>query len=128
MDKQQLYRLKAQHETLARIDELMEGSDHCQINESRHNLSTIRFQESSQQRQVIINFIHNKDGSFVVETPRGKLTLSDKSKNAIEAMSSTMAAVVKSVLNEELEAMKAAFGNIEIDGEVISKEEKAKIK
>ncbi len=117
MDATQLGQLKAQHEALARLAGLMEETSHCAINGSRHILSKVKFLESSQDRTSEILFIHNKDGSFKVDTGHEILTLSDKSRNALEAMSSTMAMVVKSVLNEELEEMKKAFGEIEIDGE-----------
>lgn len=94
MDKTQLDKLRVEHDALLRLNELMETGHHCTVNDSRHSLTTVKF--------------------------RRPLRLSDKSKNALEAMSSTMATVVKSVLSEELEEMKKSFGEIKIDGETIS--------
>lgn len=116
MDGKQLGRLKSQHEALKRLTELIEMNNNCAVNSGRHSSSTVKFREPDRSVSTQIRFIHNKDGAFEVQTDVGSLTLSDKSRNALEAMSSTMAAVVKSVLNEELAEMKKAFGEISIDG------------
>ena len=114
MDGEQLGKLKAQHEALKGLNNLMDVSNLCAVNTARHCRTAVWFTNSGERTEI--NFIHQEEGGFVVETNRGAFTLSDKSKNALEAMSSTMATVVKSVLNEELEEMKKAFGEISIDG------------
>jgi len=114
MDGKQLGRLKAQHEALKRLNSLMDMNDHCAVNTAGHRRTVVWFSQPPSRKQI--EFIHNEEGKFVVETDQGSLRLSDKSRNALEAMSSTMATVVKSVLNEELEEMKKAFGEIAIDG------------
>jgi len=116
MDRTQLNELKSQHDALIRLTELMETDTHCPVNESRHSMSTVTFRHRTTDVPTEIKFIHNKDDSFEARISQGQLRLSDKSRNALEAMSSTMATVVKSVLNEELEEMKKAFSDIKIDG------------
>ena len=114
MDKTQLNELKIKHDALLRLNELMETNDHCTVNEGRHSRSTVIFNQSG--HSVEITFIHDTDDSFLARISEGPLRLSDKSKIALEAMSSTMATVVKSVLNEELKETKKAFGEIAVDG------------
>lgn len=116
MDKTQLNELRNKHDALVRLNELMETDTHCAINQARHSLSTIKFHDHHRDNSIELTLIHSKDGSFLARISEGPLKLSDKSRNALEAMSSTMATVVKSVLNEELEEMKKAFGEISIDG------------
>jgi len=117
MDKSQLDELKIQYDALIRLNELMEPDDDFTLKESRHGLSDIKFYDTKRDSSKLITLIHDKDGSFVARIFEGPLRLSDKSKYALEAMSSMMAMVVKSVLNDELEEMKKAFAEIEIDGD-----------
>ena len=120
MDKKQLDELKIKHNALAELDDIMENSNkHCAINHSRHKKSTVTFIASGGDTKNIY-FEHSHDGFFEVKTNSGCLVLSDKSKTALESISSMMATIVKSVLNDELEVMKREFGSIEIDGEFVS--------
>jgi len=117
MDKTQLNELRNKYDALLRLGELVETGHHCTVNKGRHSLSTVNFRLSDNRGLIEIRFIHDKDGSFEVRIDAGPLALSKKSKNALEAMSSTMATVIKSVLNEELVEMKKIFGEISINGE-----------
>lgn len=115
MDKAQLNELMNKHDALIRLTELMETGHHCTVNKAMHSLSSVQFRESDHLREIVLKY--DKDGQFVVRISEGPLRLSDKSRNALEGMSSTMAAVVKSVLNEELEEIKKDFSDIRINGE-----------
>ena len=114
MDKTQLNALVAKHESLLKLNLLMETGDSCTLNKASHARSSLRFHLENATTDLTLT--HNENGLLGVEVRGNTLRLSDKSRNALEAMSSTMATVVRSVLNEELEEMKKAFGEISIDG------------